>query len=205
MFVINGQPKDIGGFPESKDAAPEGGETAYVDTWALGKLRAGEERTFKWSVTAVRAGDYKLEYEVAAGLDGKAKAVGVGGAAPARAVRRHDLRRPAGHPRGRRRQARSCAARASPHRAPRLRPARRSYPRHSSTGTRGYFGNAGSVFDRSHIENELPRVLRMTFWWRQVSQRPGSGDGTDRVCRRQGERPRHHFRHTYKATRARSD
>ena len=82
VFVINGQPKDIGGFPESKDAAPEGGETAYVDTWALGKLRAGEERTFKWSVTAVRGGDFKLEYEAAAGLDGKARAVGVGGAAP---------------------------------------------------------------------------------------------------------------------------
>ena len=82
VFVINGQPKDIGGFPESKDAAPEGGETAYVDTWALGKLRAGQERTFKWSVTAVRGGDYKLSYEVAAGLDGKAKAVGVGGEAP---------------------------------------------------------------------------------------------------------------------------
>jgi hypothetical protein len=82
VFVINGQPKDIGGFPESKEAAPEGGETAYVDTWALGKLRAGQERTFKWSVTAVRGGDYKLQYEVAAGLDGKAKAVGVGGAAP---------------------------------------------------------------------------------------------------------------------------
>ena len=82
MFVINGQPKDIGGFPESKDAAPEGGETAYVDTWALGKLPAGEERTFKWSVTAVRGGDYKLDYEVAAGLDGKAKAVGVGGSVP---------------------------------------------------------------------------------------------------------------------------
>ena len=82
VFVINGQPKDIGGFPESKDAAPEGGETAYVDTWALGKLPAGEERTFKWSVTAVRGGDYKLDYEVAAGLDGKAKAVGVGGSVP---------------------------------------------------------------------------------------------------------------------------
>jgi hypothetical protein len=53
-----------------------------VDTWALGKLRAGQERTFKWSVTAVRGGDYKIEYEVAAGLDGQAKAVGVGGEAP---------------------------------------------------------------------------------------------------------------------------
>ena len=82
VFVINGVPKDIGTFPESKEAAPEGGETAYVDTWALGRLKAGEEKTFKWNVTAVRPGPYRLRYRVAAGLDGKAKAVAVGGQAP---------------------------------------------------------------------------------------------------------------------------
>ena len=65
MFVINGKPKDIGGFPESKDAAPEGGETAYVDTWALGKLKPGEEKTFRWSVTAVRA--WRLQARVQGG------------------------------------------------------------------------------------------------------------------------------------------
>lgn len=75
VFVINGVPKEIGGFPESKDAAPEGGETAYVGTWALGPLKPGKQKTFRWNVTAVRAGPYKLTYEVAAGLDGKAKAV----------------------------------------------------------------------------------------------------------------------------------
>jgi len=82
VFVINGVPKEIGTFPESKEAAPEGGETAYVGTWALGPLKAGETKTFRWNVTAVRAGDYELTYEVAAGLDGKAKAVGAGGEAP---------------------------------------------------------------------------------------------------------------------------
>lgn len=83
VFVINGQPKEIGTFPESKEAGPEGGETAYVDTWALGPLKAGEQKTFRWSVTAVRPGPYRLRYRVAAGLDGKAKAVGVDGRAPA--------------------------------------------------------------------------------------------------------------------------
>jgi hypothetical protein len=82
VFVINGIPKEIGSFPESKDAAPEGGETAYVGTWALGPLKAGEKKAFRWSVTAVRAGPYKITYEVAAGLDGKAKAVGEGGEPP---------------------------------------------------------------------------------------------------------------------------
>jgi hypothetical protein len=83
QFVINGVPKDIGTFPESKEAAPEGGETAYVDTWALGRLKAGEQKTFRWNVTAVRPGPYRLRYRVAAGLDGKAKAVGLDGRAPA--------------------------------------------------------------------------------------------------------------------------
>ena len=83
QFVINGVPKDIGTFPESKEAAPEGGETAYVDTWALGPLKAGEQKTFRWNVTAVRPGPYRLRYRVAAGLDGKAKAVGLDGRAPA--------------------------------------------------------------------------------------------------------------------------
>ncbi len=79
QFVINGRPRDIGGFPESKEAAPLGCETAYVDTWACGPLRAGREQTFRWSVTAVKAGDFEIDWRVAAGLDGKAKAVGTGG------------------------------------------------------------------------------------------------------------------------------
>jgi hypothetical protein len=83
IFVINGKPKEIGDFAESKDLAPEGGETAYVNTWALGPLEAGQEKTFKWNVTAVRAGSYKITYKVAAGLDGKAKAIDAEGVTPA--------------------------------------------------------------------------------------------------------------------------
>ena len=44
MFAINGVPKELAGFPESKDAAPQGGETNYVDTWALGPLKSGREQ-----------------------------------------------------------------------------------------------------------------------------------------------------------------
>jgi hypothetical protein len=82
VFVINGEPKEIGTFPESKEAAPEGGETAYVDTWALGRLRPGQRKAFRWSVTAVRPGPFRLRYEIAAGLDGKARAVTTGGGTP---------------------------------------------------------------------------------------------------------------------------
>jgi hypothetical protein len=79
QFVINGVPRDIGGFPEAKDASPLGCDTAYVNTWACGPLAAGKQRTFRWSVTAVQAGDFEISWRVAAGLDGKAKAVSPGG------------------------------------------------------------------------------------------------------------------------------
>ncbi len=60
------------------NAGPPNGKTAYVNTWALGRLEAGQERTFVWSVTAVVPGTHTLNYRVAAGLNGKAKAVTFG-------------------------------------------------------------------------------------------------------------------------------
>jgi hypothetical protein len=62
---------------------PRGGDTAYVGTSALGELKPGETKTFKWDVTAVVAGKYSLKYAIAAGLNGKAKAILASGAAPA--------------------------------------------------------------------------------------------------------------------------
>jgi hypothetical protein len=79
QFVINGRPREIGGFPEAKEASPLGCDTAYVNTWACGPLAAGKQKTFRWSVTAVKAGDFEINWRVAAGLDGKAKAVSAGG------------------------------------------------------------------------------------------------------------------------------
>lgn len=75
VFVINGQPAQIGGLPEAKAAAPEGGETAFVDTWALGELEPGATEEFVWSLTPVEGGPYRVTYTVSAGLDGEAKAV----------------------------------------------------------------------------------------------------------------------------------
>ena len=61
---------------------PSGGDTAYVGTSALGPLKPGETKTFTWDVTAVVPGKYSLKYAVAAGLNGKAKAVLASGGAP---------------------------------------------------------------------------------------------------------------------------
>lgn len=55
------------------DRGPVGGETAYVSTWALGPLAAGESKTFTWEVTAIQAGRHEVSYKVSPGLDGKAK------------------------------------------------------------------------------------------------------------------------------------
>ena len=71
VFALNGVQVEIAGFPEAKDAAPRGCDTAYVNTWACGPLSAGQEKTFRWSVTAVHAGDFKVRWRVAAGLDGR--------------------------------------------------------------------------------------------------------------------------------------
>ena len=79
VFAINGVQVKIAGFPESKDASPRGCDTAYVDTWACGPLKPDQVKAFTWSVTAVRAGDYKITWRVNAGLDGKAKATAPGG------------------------------------------------------------------------------------------------------------------------------
>ena len=64
------------------DDSPRGGVTAYTNTWALGQVKAGETKEFVWKVTPVKAGDFEVKYRVAAGLDGKAKAVLAGGARP---------------------------------------------------------------------------------------------------------------------------
>lgn len=61
---------------------PRGGDTAYVGTSALGPLKPGATKTFKWDVTAVMPGKYRISYAVAAGLNGKARAVLAGGGAP---------------------------------------------------------------------------------------------------------------------------
>ena len=36
-------------------------------------------------------------------------------------------------------------------------------PGQRSTGMRGYFGKRSSVFERRHIENTLPRPVRISF------------------------------------------
>lgn len=60
-------------------SAPGSAGTAYVHTWALGRLPAGQTRTFTWRVVPVKPGAHTVHFLVAAGLAGKARAVAVAG------------------------------------------------------------------------------------------------------------------------------
>jgi hypothetical protein len=61
--------KNLAGAPTAGAAA------AQTDTFQFGAVPPGERKDIDWRVTAVRAGTYTVHYEVAAGLEGKAKAV----------------------------------------------------------------------------------------------------------------------------------
>ena len=61
---------------------PSNARSAYTNTWAMGPLRPGEERTLSWRVTAIQTGVHTLRYTVGAGLNGKAKAETPAGGLP---------------------------------------------------------------------------------------------------------------------------
>jgi hypothetical protein len=56
-------------------APAAGGAAAQTDTFQFGPVRSGESKDIVWRVTPVRAGTYTVHYEVAAGLQGKARAI----------------------------------------------------------------------------------------------------------------------------------
>jgi hypothetical protein len=62
--------------------SPGGAVTASSNTWALGPLGAGSTAKFDWAVTAVKPGHHVVAWEVAAGLNGKARAVLSDGSLP---------------------------------------------------------------------------------------------------------------------------
>lgn len=62
--------------PAEFDQAPSAGaEAAQTNTFSFGALPPGEAKEIVWRVTPVQAGTFTVHYELAAGLQGKAKAV----------------------------------------------------------------------------------------------------------------------------------
>ena len=75
-ILENGFPKLV--TPQVKDletAPPAGAEAAPTNTFSFGAVPPGESKDIVWRVTPVQAGTYTVHYELAAGLNGKAKAV----------------------------------------------------------------------------------------------------------------------------------
>ena len=71
------------GFPKLEgQTASAGAEAAQTDTYAFGPLPAHQTKRIVWNVTPVQAGTYTVHYRVAAGLEGKAKAVTADGSVP---------------------------------------------------------------------------------------------------------------------------
>ncbi len=60
------------------DTGPQGGDSAATNTWSLGRLKPGATKIFKWKVTAVQAGRFKINYRISPGLDGRARLTGGG-------------------------------------------------------------------------------------------------------------------------------
>jgi hypothetical protein len=54
------------------DRGPEGGDAAATNTWAVGPVFPGQTRDIEWRLTAVRPGNYTVNYRVSPGLDGRA-------------------------------------------------------------------------------------------------------------------------------------
>jgi hypothetical protein len=79
QFVVNKIPTAATRQNPPLDPAPLERSSAFVDTYPLGPLAAGRTATFRWDVSAVKAGPYRLCWRVNAGLFGKARAVASGG------------------------------------------------------------------------------------------------------------------------------
>jgi hypothetical protein len=52
------------------DREPPGTATAIEDTWAAGAVAPGRDVTLRWELTPVQAGTHKVDYAVAADIDG---------------------------------------------------------------------------------------------------------------------------------------
>jgi hypothetical protein len=74
-FVVNTVPTRTPRNYDHGRLDPLERSSAYVDTYPLGPLAAGQTATFRWNVTAVKSGPYRVCYQVNAGLAGKARAV----------------------------------------------------------------------------------------------------------------------------------
>jgi hypothetical protein len=84
VWVVEQGPGTCGlGCPGGEQGGGQGaGVTAHHNTWALGALKPGKTMTFRWTVAAVTPTTEVIAWQVAAGLNGNARAVLANGSPP---------------------------------------------------------------------------------------------------------------------------
>jgi hypothetical protein len=73
VWVLEDKYPRLAGEPRPAGSSPA--DVAATNTYAFGALEPGDTREMIWKVTPVRGGTYTVNYEIAAGLHGKAQAV----------------------------------------------------------------------------------------------------------------------------------
>ena len=82
VWIVDRAPEPGACAYSCQSGGPGGAVSAYSNTWTLGALRPGQTAKFDWALTAIVPGKYVVQYVVAAGLNGKAKARLSGGGIP---------------------------------------------------------------------------------------------------------------------------
>jgi hypothetical protein len=85
VWIVDRPPGSCG--YSCRSGGPGSAVTAYTNTWALGQLKPGQTAIFDWGVTAVKSGMHVVAWAIAAGLNGKARAVLSNGGVPAGSFR----------------------------------------------------------------------------------------------------------------------
>lgn len=80
VWVLEDKYPQVAGEPPPRGSSA--GTVAQTNTFAFGPLEPGEEREMVWKVTPVRGGTYTVNYEIAAGLQGNARAVTIDDSEP---------------------------------------------------------------------------------------------------------------------------
>lgn len=82
VWVVTRPPSQPGQCFSCTQGGFGGATSAYANTWAWGRLKPGDVAKFDWTLVAVIPGNHTIRYQIAAGLNGKAKARLSGGAIP---------------------------------------------------------------------------------------------------------------------------
>ena len=89
VFVVNGEPMNVGGLPGAKGADARGRRDRLREHLGARPAAPGQEKTFRWSVTAVRPGPYDVKLHGGGVAERQGQGRGPGRPGPHRLVQGH--------------------------------------------------------------------------------------------------------------------